>query len=102
MGKTSLVEVACLRAAANGMGVLRAGGSELEADFAFGLVRQLFERRLATADAEERELLLLGPARAVRPLLLGELAGASAFDTSFAVLHGLYWLTANFADRGRC
>ncbi|MGZ6564866.1 MAG: helix-turn-helix transcriptional regulator [Solirubrobacteraceae bacterium] len=99
IGKTSLVEAACPRAAAKGMEVLGARGSELEADFAFGVVRQLFERRLATADAEERELLLLGPARAVRPLLLGELAGASAFDTSFAVLHGLYWLTANLADR---
>ena len=40
-----------------------------------------------------------GPAGAVRPLLLGELVGASAFDTSFAVLHGLYWLAANLADR---
>jgi len=100
IGKTSLVEAACVRAAAKGMEVLRARGSELEADFAFGLVCQLFERRLATADAEEREPLLLGPARAVRPLLLGEVAGASAFDTSFAVLHGLYWLTANLADRG--
>lgn len=82
-----------------GMEVLRARGSQHEADFAFGLVRQLFERRIATAHAEEREPLLSGPARAVRPLLLGELAGASAFDTSFAVLHGLYWLTANLADR---
>ena len=99
IGKTSLVEAACLRAAAKEMGVLRARGSELEADFAFGVVRQLFERRLATADAEERELLLAGPARAVRPLLLGVLAGASAFDTSFAVLRGLYWLAANLADR---
>jgi DNA-binding CsgD family transcriptional regulator len=100
VGKTSLVEVACQRADAKRIGVLRARGSELEADFAFGLVRQLFERRLATADAEERESLLSGPARAARPLLLGELAGASAFDTSFSVLHGLYWLTANLADRG--
>jgi DNA-binding CsgD family transcriptional regulator len=99
IGKTSLVEAACLRAAAKGMEVLRARGSQHEADFAFGLVRHLFERRIATAHAEEREPLLSGPARAVRPLLLGELASASAFDTSFAVLHGLYWLTANLADR---
>ena len=99
IGKTSLVEAARGRATAKGMEVLDARGSELEAGFAFGLVLALFERRLATADVEERELLLLGPARAVRPLLLGELAGVSAFDTSFAVLHGLYWLTANLAER---
>ena len=87
--------------AALGLGrvVLRARGSELEADFAFGVVRQLFERRLVSADVSERDALLVGPAGAARALLLGELAEASAFDTSFAVLHGLYWLTANLADR---
>ena len=79
--------------------VLRARGSELEAGFAFGVVRQLFERRLAGAEESERDALLAGPAGAVRPLLLGELAETSAFDTSFAVLHGLYWLTVNLADR---
>jgi hypothetical protein len=31
--------------------------------------------------------------------LLGEVVEGSAFDTSFAVLHGLYWLTVNLADR---
>jgi hypothetical protein len=33
----------------------------------------------------------------VRPLLLGELAEGPAGDSSFAVLHGLYWLVANLA-----
>src|SRR5579884_2586417 len=94
IGKTSLVEVACRWAEERGREVLRARGSELEADFAFGVVRQLFERRLADASADEREALLVGPAAAVRPLLLGQLGEASAYDTSFAVLHGLYWLAA--------
>lgn len=62
IGKTSLVEVACRRAAARNHEILRARGSELEADFAFGVVRQLFERRLAAAAAAEREALLAGPA----------------------------------------
>lgn len=97
IGKTSLLEVACRRAAEWGHEILRARGSELEADFAFGVVRQLFERRLAGADVDEREALLAGPAAAVRPLLLGQLVEASASDTSFAVLHGLYWLAANLA-----
>ena len=99
VGKTSVLEAACRRARALGYEVLRARGSELEAEFAFGVVRRLFERRLASADTDEREALLAGAAGAVRPLLLGEPLDTSAFDTSFAVLHGLYWLTANLADR---
>jgi DNA-binding CsgD family transcriptional regulator len=99
IGKTAILEEACRRAAGRGHEVLRARGSELEAGFAFGVVRQLFERRLAGAEESERNALLAGPAGAIRPLLLGELPEPSAFDTSFAVLHGLYWLTVNLADR---
>ena len=100
IGKTSLVEVACRRAEELGCEVLRARGSELEADFAFGVVRQLFERRLAGA---ERGRARGAAGRARR-------RGAAAApgpgrprrrpaDTSFAVLHGLYWLVANLAAR---
>jgi DNA-binding CsgD family transcriptional regulator len=95
IGKTSLVEAACSGADALGQEVLRAWGSELEAGFAFGVVRQLFERRLAGAAAGEREALLAGPAAAVRPLLAGEFAWQPAGDSWFAVLHGLYWLVVN-------
>ena len=98
VGKTSLLDAACRRAAGLGYEILRARGSEIEGDFAFGVVRQLFERRLTTAVVSERQALLAGAASAVRPLLLGELVETSAFDTSFAVLHGLYWLAANLAD----
>ena len=100
IGKTSLVEVACSRAAELGHEVLRARGSELESGFAFGVVRQLFERRLAGADPGEREALLAGPAAAARPLLAGAVAAPLAGDSSFAVLHGLYWLVVNLAARG--
>ena len=97
IGKTSLIELACSRAAGLGFEVLRARGSELEAGFAFGVVRQLFERRLAAAEPGERAALLAGPAAATRALLAGELAGPPAGDSSFAVLHGLYWLVVNLA-----
>jgi DNA-binding CsgD family transcriptional regulator len=97
IGKSSLVEVACRRAGEAGHEVVHARGSELEAGFAFGVARQLFERRLVGADPGERAAMLAGPAAAVRPLLLGELAERSASDSSFAVLHGLYWLVANLA-----
>ena len=97
IGKTSLVQAACRQAQELGYDVLSAQGSELEADFAFGVVRQLFERRLTAAGADERASLLVGPAAAVKPLLLGESLEASAGDTSFAVLHGLYWLAAHLS-----
>jgi DNA-binding CsgD family transcriptional regulator len=99
IGKTALLDAACGDAAGLGREVLRARGSELEAGFAFGLVRQLFERRLAVAQMSERDALLAGQAGAVAPLLTGEPAENPAVDTSFAVLHGLYWLTFNLADR---
>ena len=97
IGKTSLVQAACRRARELDFDVLTACGSELEADFAFGVVRQLFERRLTATRGDERATLTVGPAAAVRPLLLGEPVIGSAGDTSFAVLHGLYWLAANLS-----
>ena len=97
IGKTSLVQAACRRAQELDFDVLTACGSELEADFAFGVVRQLFERRLTATRGDERATLTVGPAAAVRPLLLGEPVIGSAGDTSFAVLHGLYWLAANLS-----
>jgi DNA-binding CsgD family transcriptional regulator len=97
IGKTSLVQAACRRARELDYQVLSARGSELEADFAFGVVRQLLERRLTGAGAHERASLLVGPAAAAGQLLLGSAGERSAGDTSFAVLHGLYWLTANLS-----
>jgi DNA-binding CsgD family transcriptional regulator len=113
IGKSSLIEATCRRAAELQYRVLRASGSELEADFAFGVVRQLFERRLAEMEGGVRDALLDGPAAAARPLLLGRSASASTSETSsetspeafsetvsdtfFAVVHGLYWLALNFA-----
>jgi DNA-binding CsgD family transcriptional regulator len=100
VGKTSLVEAACSRAGELGHEVVRARGSELESGFAFGVVRQLFERRLAAAAEGERAALLAGPAAAVRPLLSGEVSAQPAGDSSFAVVHGLYWLVVNLAAGG--
>jgi DNA-binding CsgD family transcriptional regulator len=99
LGKTALVEAACVRASRLDCQVLRSRGSELEAEFAFGVVRQLFERRLATAGREEREALLAGPAAAIGPLLSAALPEGPP-DRSFAVLHGLYWLVCNLVTSG--
>jgi uncharacterized protein len=60
IGKTSLVVEGCERARGRGWHVLRGCGSELETGFAFGVVRQLFERELASADPHERSSPLSG------------------------------------------
>ena len=97
IGKTRLVAEA--RALATEFEVLSARAGELESDFAFGVVRQLFEGALSAAAADTRAELLSGAAALASPLFEavpadGEPGGS---ETSFAILHGLYWLAANFA-----
>jgi DNA-binding CsgD family transcriptional regulator len=100
MGKTRLVGVARAAAQAAGLEVLAARAGELEQEFAFGVVRQLFEPLLARASAEERAELTAGAAGLALPLFRQpNAAGQEATDTSFAMLHGLYWLAANLAMR---
>src|SRR5688500_9928852 len=101
IGKTAVLAAARSAAADRGMRVLRSRGTELEGDFAFGVVRQLFEPPLADASEVERVDLLEGAA-GVAAGVLGlpgaastERIAASGVDPSFAVLHGLYWLCAN-------
>jgi DNA-binding CsgD family transcriptional regulator len=96
LGKTALLAAARERAASAGMRVLVARGGELEAELAFGVVRQLFERMLARGPKDERAELLAGAARLAAPVLLVE--SAATGDPS-AALHGLYWLCANLAER---
>jgi class 3 adenylate cyclase/DNA-binding CsgD family transcriptional regulator len=100
IGKTRLLAEARTRAQAAGMQVLAARGSELEHGFSYGAVRQLFEQLLAGAPAEQRAELLAGAAALATPVFdpvhLGAEPGA---DSSLAMLHGLFWLTANLADR---
>ena len=54
LGKTSLLRSAHALARDASLRLLSARGSELEAGFPFGLVRQLFEPLLFQASAEER------------------------------------------------
>jgi DNA-binding SARP family transcriptional activator/DNA-binding CsgD family transcriptional regulator len=102
VGKTRLLEEASRAACAAGMDVVRARGVALEDQFAFGVVRQLFEGVLAAASAAERVKLFTGAAG-----VAGALMGFSApgqqprpvRDASFATLQGLYWLCFNLAAR---
>lgn len=95
IGKTSLLDEAARRASASGMTVVSAQGAALERDFGFGAVRQLFEPVLRNADAATREGVLAGAAGLARPVVSPE-ADPAPTDQS-AVMHGLYWLTANLA-----
>ncbi|MFF3404252.1 AAA family ATPase [Streptomyces sp. NPDC002659] len=94
IGKTRLLAQARAAATEAGFYVAAARASELERDFAFGVVRQLFEPLLAGADSAGREALWQGPAaQARRVFTTADPATQPTGD--FAVLHGLYWLTAN-------
>src|SRR4029453_16070768 len=100
IGKTRLLAEARAIAGAAGRRVLAARGGELEGEFAFGIVRQLFEPLLASAAPVLRAELLSGPAALVEPLFGASRLAASedaAAEGSFALLHGLYWLAANVA-----
>src|SRR4051794_32440533 len=75
IGKSALIAAAREHAEGLGARQLRARGGELEHDFAFGVVRQLFEPVLAEAPADVRDEAFQGPA-GVAAQLLG-LPGAS-------------------------
>jgi DNA-binding SARP family transcriptional activator len=94
IGKTRLLSEARRLAAARGVRVLTARGSQLERSFGFGVVRQLFEPVLSGGE----DPLLNGAAASARGVF--DLAPAESADGSFAVLHGLYWLTVNLTAEG--
>src|SRR5262245_18450941 len=101
IGKTRLVAEARAIARSAGMRVVTARGGELEGEFAYGIVRQLFEPLLASVPPDLYNEMLSGPAALVEPLF-GAPQRAASQDTPraeglFAILHGLYWLAVNVA-----
>ncbi len=97
IGKTRLLAEVRREASAAGAVVLAGRGSQLEKEFGFGVVRQLFEPVLVSGD---RDGLLAGAADAAS----GVFDSTSALthhrtEGLFAVLHGLYWLTVNISAR---
>ncbi len=98
IGKTRLLEELARVGERLGMAVLKARCGEIERDFAFGVVRQLFEPRLARASDAEQEALFAGAAALAAPLFRGRDASVGTpSDANYPTLHGLYWLTANLA-----
>ncbi len=97
-GKSTLLAAAAARAGAAGLTVLSARGSELEREFPFGVMRQLFEPVLASADAKRRSALLGGAAvPAGRALGLNGGEGAEPVAEGPAALNAVYWLAVNLA-----
>jgi predicted ATPase len=94
IGKTRLLAEARARAAVAGCLVLGAQASELEREFAFGVVRQLFESAVSGS--------VLSGAAAPAGAIVGEQAQLSVEgpvgEPSFASLHGLYWLTIHLSE----
>jgi DNA-binding CsgD family transcriptional regulator len=108
IGKTSLLGEVTRLAEARGFDVFTACGMELEREYAYGVVRQLFEYRLHRLAPDERAGLFRGAAGLAESLLLGAeqpAAGAedghahAPGDRVFAALHGLYWFCAGLSER---
>ena len=99
IGKTSLLREASRLAADAGFTTLRARASDLERDFAYGLVRQLLEPVVVNSSEASREDLFEGAASLSKCLFApsGAPAAAPSVDNAFAMLHGLYWLVNNMA-----
>ena len=94
-GKTALLRVLRTRAEEAGVRVLTATGAPLERDFAFGIVRQLFEAPVHGASPARREGLFAGAAALAEPVFGAAAAGGDG--ERHTTLYGLYWLCANLA-----
>ena len=93
IGKSALLDAAA--AEARGVRVMRTRGSELEADLAFGAVRELLAGPVLELGRTEREHVLAGPAALAMPALGLERAEPGPLADP---LHGLFWLTSNLAE----
>jgi DNA-binding CsgD family transcriptional regulator len=92
IGKTALVRAARERAAARGLRVLSAVGTEFEREYPLGVARQWLEPVVRSGG----ERLLHGPATLAEPVLRGVPEPVEAAPVG--LLHGLYWLVVNLAE----
>lgn len=98
MGKTRLVLTARQLAGRAGLRVLSARGSPLERELAYGCMRQLFQPVLGRAG---HGVLAGAAALAASVFASGmPLVHEASADQVFAVLHGLYWVTADLLQDG--
>ncbi|MEV4416086.1 AAA family ATPase [Catellatospora sp. NPDC049609] len=98
MGKSALLGFARGACRQADLRVLTARAVDLEREFAFGVVRQLFEPVLARVDAPARARLLSGAAGVAATVLGAGEVSEGPPPGEFALLHGLFWLTANLCQ----
>jgi DNA-binding CsgD family transcriptional regulator len=103
IGKTALLGAGCGVACNAGVATMHARAGEVERAFPYGVVRQLFEPAIRALPPDDRDDVFEGAAGlaapAVGPRGPAEKPARSGGNPQFAVLHGLYWLTANLASR---
>jgi DNA-binding CsgD family transcriptional regulator len=102
LGKTTLLRRTRDFASAGGSTVLSARCAELERDFAFGVVRQLFDSALPRED-RAREKLFSGAAKTSEDLLTNNEGDEGkrlprTVTSLYLLLNGLYWLLVNLAE----
>jgi len=100
IGKSGLLDALRAQAAVDGLRVLSARAGELERDFPFGVVRQLFDPSLSDQAVRERWLADAAGAAAVVFDAPGSGADGTAEEAAFSTLHGLHWLTLNASSEG--
>jgi hypothetical protein len=97
IGKTRLLARGCALGQRAGLRILRASCGEFEATYPWGMMRQVFDRIVRDDSAAGSRRFLRDAGRLALPALgLGVAAGGRK-DDEFALLHGLYWLTADMA-----
>ena len=95
VGKTRLLAEGRRLAEASGVTVLSARAGQLERDFPFGVVRQLFEPRLHGEDLDAR---FSGAAAAAREVFEDLREVEQTLGASYATLHGLFWLLLDLSE----
>lgn len=100
IGKTRLLEETRRLAQDLDAEVLSAVGGELEQGHPLGLVLRLLEHRISKASEDELPILFRGQAGFLEGMLTGAWSeSATAVNDEFALMHSLYWLMVNLADR---
>ena len=102
-GKSALLRGFASGVRRRDVSVLRASGLELERDYPFGVVRQLFEPVVGMLERLDRERLFVGAAAVAEPLVGGRIRESPArvaADGGFSLLHGLYWVLVGLSDLG--
>jgi hypothetical protein len=97
IGKSALLADAVRRGRHAGMRILSARAGEIEQQFGYGVVRQLFDAPLEAMAQPDRERALCGAAGLATSALSVEDSRRGPVLDPASVLHGLYWLSANLA-----